>query len=224
MDPVSARDRSSGDVLEQVLAVLCRYVTRTTAQSILTVARGRLRMASGQVTAAQLNELVEQIERATRLFVNDPVRSAECKRALAALASGAGAAAIPPPLSIAIKVENDIARARADARNLAGTMGFSSSGQTRLATIVSELARNIVQYAKEGQIDLKPGMTPRGVEIVAKDRGPGIPNLDEIMSGSYRSRLGMGLGILGVKRLADPFTIETEAGRGTTVRAFLKLA
>ena len=223
MDRSSLRDRGAPDLLEQVLGVLSRYVTRTTAQSILSVARGRAQVTSSQLNHDQLRELLAPIERGMRLFVSEKARVDECQRALAALAGGGNVAAASTPLVVLVKVENDIARARTEARHLAGALGFSSSGQTRLATMVSELARNIVQYAKEGQIDLKPGTLPRGIEIVAQDRGPGIPNLDVIMSGQYRSKLGMGLGLLGVKRLADPFSIETEAGRGTTIRAFLKV-
>ncbi len=96
-------------------------------------------------------------------------------------------------------------------------------GQTRLMTAVSELARNIIQYAGEGQLDLTPTSTPPGVEIVAKDRGPGIPNLDRIMAGNYRSRLGMGLGLRGVKRLAERFDVRTGAGQGTVVSALFKV-
>jgi serine/threonine-protein kinase RsbT len=222
MDPSSLRDRGVPDLLEQVLGVLSRYVTRTTAQSILSVARGRARITTSQLTSVQLRELLEPIERGMRLFVSEPTRVSECQRSLSTLANGGNASAAPTALVVLVKVEDDIARARNEARHLAGAMGFTTSGQTRLATMVSELARNIVQYAKEGQIDLKPGTMPRGIEIVAQDRGPGILNLDVILSGQYRSKLGMGLGLLGVKRLADPFSIDTGSGRGTTVRAFLK--
>ena len=87
----------------------------------------------------------------------------------------------------------DIARARSEARQLATALGFTVIGQTRLMTAVSELARNIIQYAGEGQIDLTPTTTPPGVEIVAKDRGPGIPNLESHHGGRLPGR-GWGWG------------------------------
>ena len=101
-------------------------------------------------------------------------------------------------------------------------MGYSSTGQTRLATAVSELARNIVQYAGEGEIHFLPTAAP-GIEVVAKDHGPGIPNLEQILNGTYKSRHGMGLGLRGVKRLGDRFEVQTAAGRGTTVSFHLRV-
>jgi serine/threonine-protein kinase RsbT len=91
-------------------------------------------------------------------------------------------------------------------------------------TAVSELARNIVQYARSGQIVLSPRSSPPGIEIVARDAGPGIADLDAIMDGRYRSKLGMGLGLRGVKKLAERFDVHTASGRGTTVSALLRTA
>jgi serine/threonine-protein kinase RsbT len=214
---------TKGDVLEQVLGVLSQHVSKMTAKSIVSLARTRVGMRGTELTRAQLRDLLEALDRGMSLFTSGALQSAECRRALRAIAEGDREAPQTAHV-VAIRGEDDIAKARTEARLLAGTMGFTMSGQTRLVTSVSELARNIVQYAHEGTIELKPATTPRGIEIVAEDRGPGIPNLDVILSGGYRSRLGMGLGLLGVKRLADPFAIETAPGRGTTVRAFLRVA
>ena len=90
-------------------------------------------------------------------------------------------------------------------------------------TAVSELARNIVLYAGEGQIELKLLTSPQGLSVVARDHGPGIANLEQIMAGDYKSRLGMGLGLRGVKRIADRFEIQTAPGQGTTVSFSLKV-
>jgi serine/threonine-protein kinase RsbT len=139
--------------------------------------------------------------------------------------SGAPASArsFIPPLLVQIRVEDDIARARSEARDLASVMAFSVVGRTRLVTAVSELARNIVLYAREGQIELLPVASPAGITVTASDRGPGIANLEQIMVGDYKSRLGMGLGLRGVKRLADRFEIHTAPGQGTTVSFFVKV-
>jgi serine/threonine-protein kinase RsbT len=95
-------------------------------------------------------------------------------------------------------------------------------GQTRLTTAVSELARNIVLYAGTGQVEVRP-TSPPGLEVVARDNGPGIANLARIMGGDYRSRHGMGLGLRGVKKLAERFDVQTAPGRGTTVTFAMKV-
>jgi serine/threonine-protein kinase RsbT len=84
----------------------------------------------------------------------------------------------------------------------------------RTLTVVSELARNIVSYSVGGSIDLD--LESDGVAVTARDRGPGIHNLDEILSGRYVSRTGLGQGILGVRRLSREFAIETSS-QGTSV-------
>ncbi len=218
----------TADLNEQVLTALGKHVSRMTAQSILALARSRVGMTGSQLTQAQLRVLLAPIDRGLRIFAADASRIAECNRELEALASdGRSERSATEKMAsqlVVVQSEEDIAKARAEARRMAGSLGCGLTDQTRLVTSVSELARNIVQYAKEGTIELTPATAPRGVQIVARDRGPGIANLEVILSGQYRSRLGMGLGLLGVKRLADPFAIETFPGRGTTVRAFLKVA
>jgi anti-sigma regulatory factor (Ser/Thr protein kinase) len=124
---------------------------------------------------------------------------------------------------IPIRTEDDITRARSEARDIATKLGFSVVGRTRLVTAVSELARNIVLYVGEGQVELHLLSSPDGLSVIARDHGPGIPNLDQIMAGDYKSRLGMGLGLRGVKRIADRFDIQTGAGQGTTVSFSLKV-
>ncbi|NUP08704.1 MAG: anti-sigma regulatory factor [Polyangiaceae bacterium] len=151
----------------------------------------------------------------------DPKRVDECIKALEVL-SCSKAEGGPSSTIVAVKVEQDVVRVRNEARELAVALGFSLTGRTRLATAVSELARNIVQYAGEGEIELK-AVIPSGLEVTARDRGPGILNLDEIMTGNYRSKLGMGLGLRGVKQLADAFEVNTGAGKGTTVTFVLRV-
>jgi serine/threonine-protein kinase RsbT len=128
-------------------------------------------------------------------------------------------------VEIPILVEDDIVRARSAGRDLCREMGFSEINQVKVATGISELARNIFQYAKTGLIVLRRLGAPRpGIEIVARDQGPGIANLQVVLGGGYRSRTGMGKGLLGSRRLMDHFEIDTGPGRGTTVtlRKFVK--
>jgi serine/threonine-protein kinase RsbT len=102
-------------------------------------------------------------------------------------------------------------------------MGFSMALQVKVATAISELARNIVQYAGAGEVEIGSvqGKTI-GIEVVARDRGPGIPHLAEVLDGDYRSMTGMGMGLRGTRNLMDYFDVRTAAGTGTeiTVRAF----
>lgn len=219
-------DLPTRNVLDDAVAVLVRYVSPATAQTILSVARQRAGVAGtcAQLTRDQLGEMLEAIDRNLVFFLGDQSRAKRCRRELEALAAVTTGRTAPGALSLKIRVEEDISRARNEARQLAAALGFTVMGQTRLMTAVSELARNIFQYATEGQIDLTPTTAPPGVEIVATDRGPGIPNLDRIMAGDYRSRLGMGLGLRGVKKLAERFDVRTDVGRGTVVTALLKVA
>ena len=88
----------------------------------------------------------------------------------------------------------------------------------KVATVVSELARNICQYATEGTITLVPLERPRpGVRVVAADEGPGIPHLEDVVGGRWRSKTGMGLGLVGSRRLMSTFNIETALGQGTRI-------
>jgi serine/threonine-protein kinase RsbT len=121
-------------------------------------------------------------------------------------------------LRIPIASEVDIVLARQQGRNLAGQLGASSIAMTLIATAISELARNIVQYARRGEIVLSVVEgSRRGIQIVARDQGPGIPDLDLAMRDGYSTGGSLGLGLPGAKRLMDEFTIDTEVGKGTTV-------
>jgi len=113
-------------------------------------------------------------------------------------------------LTVTLETEHDIPRARQIAREICESLGTRALTQQRLVTIVSELGRNMVLYAGGGKITLRPPSGgSRRVVVLAIDQGPGIANLSEIMAGRYKSRSGLGLGIVGTKRLADAFHIET---------------
>ena len=128
------------------------------------------------------------------------------------------AATLPGDTEIPILVEDDIVRARGAGRDLCRDLGFSEINQVKVATAISELARNIFQYAKTGLVVLRRlGGARPGIEIVARDNGPGIPDVQLVLGGSYRSRTGMGKGLLGSRRLMDHFEIDSGPGRGTTV-------
>lgn len=121
--------------------------------------------------------------------------------------------------AVDIRYENDVVLARQRTRQLTSMLGFDAQDQVRLSTAVSELVRNVFNYAGSGTIEFSlEGKTPPQVLIIRiADQGPGIQNIDEILEGRYRSPTGMGLGILGARRLVDQFEIKTAPNAGTTV-------
>ena len=123
---------------------------------------------------------------------------------------------------IPINSPNDILVARQNGRSLARQVGFSSpTDLTLIATAISELARNIVYYAKQGEVvlDTIQQNGKSGISIVAKDKGPGITNIAQAMQAGYSTSGGLGLGLPGVQRLMDQFEIVSNVGKGTTVTA-----
>ncbi|MGH8161981.1 MAG: anti-sigma regulatory factor [Gammaproteobacteria bacterium] len=120
---------------------------------------------------------------------------------------------------IRIATISDIVTARQYGRELAHRYGSSETQATLIATVISELSRNIVLYAQGGTISLSTtnGTQGTGVVIGANDNGPGIPNIDRVMMGGYSTSGGLGLGICGVRRIADEFLIDTQVGKGTKI-------
>ncbi len=120
---------------------------------------------------------------------------------------------------IAIRADTDIVVARQRGRSLAASLGFSSTDQISIATAISELARNIVEYAKEGEIVLTPLACNgrNGIQIAARDQGPGIPDIPLAMRDGFSTSRSLGLGLPGTKRLMDEFDIASEQGKGTNV-------
>ena len=122
-------------------------------------------------------------------------------------------------VSVLIKADGDLVRAREQGRVLAGQLGFQHSDLTLVATAISELARNILRYARRGEIVLRraeDGGVP-GIVIIARDEGPGIPDLNRAMEPGYSTAGGLGLGLPGVRRIMDEFEIVSEVGHGTVV-------
>jgi len=124
-----------------------------------------------------------------------------------------------PILKAEIRYEQDVVSARQRTRQIAALLSFDGQQQTRLATAVSEIARNAFQYAGGGRVDFSiEGQTlPQIFVIRISDRGPGIGDLERILSGEYSSKTGMGLGIVGARRLMDRFEIHSSPGGGTHV-------
>lgn len=133
--------------------------------------------------------------------------------------------AFPDGVQVPIHADLDIIEVRQEARLLAEQLGFSPSDRTLLATAVSELARNIVQYAHSGVIVLKAyhGGDLVGVSILAEDQGPGIADLSLALRDGYSTSGSLGLGLPGVKRLMNEFEISSRLGEGTRVFATMAI-
>lgn len=120
---------------------------------------------------------------------------------------------------IRIAADVDIVEARMAARALAAEIGFGAAEMVMIATAVSEVARNIVEYAKPGEVHIAPAVNghKRGVEIVAKDHGPGIADVLQAMEDGFTTGRGLGIGLPGSRRLMDDFEIDSQVGKGTTI-------
>jgi serine/threonine-protein kinase RsbT len=125
----------------------------------------------------------------------------------------------PDSMRVAILHDGDVVTARQLGREMAKQSGFYGSDLTLIATAISEIARNIVSYARHGELvfsQLKEGAR-RGLMVVARDEGPGIPDIELAMRDGFSTGKSLGLGLPGAKRLMDEFEIQTEIGKGTTV-------
>ena len=124
---------------------------------------------------------------------------------------------------LSVAAQSDVLAARQKGREFAMRLGFTGSDVTLIAAAICEIARNIVDYAQRGEMTFsviedqdQPGR--RGMLIVARDQGPGIPDVDQALRYGCATRKGLGVGLPGAKWLMDQFQIESEPGSGTTVR------
>lgn len=123
-------------------------------------------------------------------------------------------------LNLPIAADVDVVQARLHGRELAAGAGFSTGDQTVIAAAISEIARNILMYAKRGEITLRmvPNGDRQGVQVIARDKGPGIRDIARAMQDGYSTSGGLGLGLPGARRLMDEFEVSSVVGEGTTVK------
>jgi serine/threonine-protein kinase RsbT len=206
---------------QRLTSTFQRYLSPVTTEALV-----RRALLDAGVTAEQLSEqhlatLTPHLERGIRLFVNVE-RQEQLRKDLVHLGTAARKS-LPPPQQIPIHLERDISEARMVARGLCAAVNAKSLSVQKVTTIVSELARNIVSYTPGGHIEI--GIVdgiPVRMRIRATDSGKGIAALQSILSGHYRSRTGLGKGILGVRRLVDSFDVQTGES-GTRVEVELAL-
>ena len=215
-------------------AVLSGAISAITQRSIFNRLGGLARTPVSQLGPVERQTVLKELESSLRLFAraSSPELLAACERALSdASATGAGSsgaagqgaagAGKASHKTFAVDQEKDIATARLEAWSEAVRIGLSKFTAVKVATAVSELARNIVFYAGKGTVELRVTEDERGpsLHIVASDHGPGIEprRLEEIWAGTYKSQRGMGKGLLAVKKLVTDFHLDTGPGKGTTV-------
>jgi serine/threonine-protein kinase RsbT len=236
-------------------AILAGSISAITQRSIFNRLGPLAAMPVSQLSGAERLTVMTELENSVRLFArrNSVEIIASCARALgadtpaggigAAGARSAGGAAASAPASAAgaagaaaaptvttkrlpIEQEKDIATARLEAWSESVRIGLSKFTSVKVATAVSELARNIVFYAGKGIVELRTLRDERGagLQITAIDQGPGIDakKLGEIWGGTYKSQRGMGKGLVAVKKLVDEFNLDTGPGRGTTVTCMFR--
>ncbi|HEX9945254.1 MAG TPA: ATP-binding protein [Thermoanaerobaculia bacterium] len=222
-------------VEKEIGAILAGTISSITQRSIFNRLGGLATTPVSQLTPGDRATIMQELENSVRLFArsNSAQLIASCAKALnpgsasAAAAGGAAVAvgtagAVLAPKKLPIEQEKDIATARLEAWSEAVRIGLSKFASVKVATAVSELARNIVFYAGRGTVELRSLKDDRGVlglQIVASDEGPGISaaQLEEIWAGTYKSQRGMGKGLVAVKKLVDDFQLDTRLGMGTTV-------
>ncbi len=169
--------------------------------------------------AVDVDRFMARLGISLRVHIRDDATQAEClNRVRTALVVATKAIEKPSTVMVAIRNELDILGARKAGQDLCQAAGFPASMQIKVATVISELARNIARYAGGGEIVVSiKNSDPMKVEIIARDEGPGIHNVEEILHGKYVSKTGMGRGLLGVKALMDDLQIHSTVGKGTTV-------
>jgi serine/threonine-protein kinase RsbT len=215
---VTVVERSVEEILGRCMSPILAQSVRRRAQRAILVPEGTLR-------AADLPRLQKELAAGLRLFAEPGAQRAalDAVGALAGAAGEPGGPRLPERIRVELSTEADVVQARSQARGLAERLGGDAFAVQRIATVTSELARNAVLYAGGGSIELAPSRPPlRGVWITSRDTGPGISNLDHILSGKYRSRTGLGRGLMGVKKLARSFDVKTGAG-GTRIEIEIAL-
>ncbi len=196
--------------------MLERFISPMNARALLQRVLRAEGVDPAAVTAPELRRCSSALRTGASLFV-PPSQLDQAMSAINAIC-GSDSMAIEA-CAVELRSELDIGQVRATARRICTSIQANPFATQKVATIVSELARNIIAYAETGSLEIVPQSTrPKRIIVRATDNGPGIPNLEEVFSGRYRSRTGMGKGLLGVKRLADKFEIQSDK-QGTLVVA-----
>jgi serine/threonine-protein kinase RsbT len=211
----------ANEVEAALMECLARHLGPVGASRVLAQARKGAGRELGELVPRDVRRLLLELPRLLAAHVG-PGTVARMVEELGDLVSAPSSRGSAPSATgaLSIRRETDVVEARTMAIAVAQSAGFATADAVKVATVVSELARNVLQYAGSGAIEIVPVPGARkGVQVIARDSGPGIPNPEEILAGRYKSRTGMGLGLVGSKRLMDSLEISSGRGRGTVIRA-----
>jgi len=203
---------------EEITAGMGEVLPRRALQSVVATLPAWADTDVGTLDVVHVHVLLKSIERSVKLFGGST--TPQLIQKLRACCTG-GAAVPAARKRIPVRSDADVLVAQSTCQQLCSAF-FNSTDVVRLATVVSELARNIYMYAREGEILLEVAEAADGVRfsVEARDQGPGIANLEHVLSGAYNSRTGLGRGLKGSKALLDGMDVDTGPGRGTTVRGW----
>ncbi len=212
------------DTRQQILEILGGHMSAILARSVLSLSISWSKVDPNRLRPGDDNRLLAELEKGCRLYVRDDTLRQTCMEQMQTLLTINGHT-LPPPeepprlTRVPVLGESDIVDARGIGRLVCNKLGFSGAMQIKVATAISELARNIVQYADKGEITITTlNGNRRGIEVVARDEGPGIADISLVMSDRYNSRTGMGIGLKGTRNLMDEFDLKSTPGKGTEIR------
>jgi serine/threonine-protein kinase RsbT len=205
-------------IRRQLEQCFSKHLSPITASTVVQLVAKKLGLSLEELDGVCSSALLPVIDHLLSLYLGADDKDRALSDVRQTLRGQEGAAATPVAFSVIINSEADVTIVRGTALQLALRIGFDKPDSVKVSTVVSELARNILQHARTGVIELRALTSPRlALQVTATDEGPGIPNLDQIMAGRYRSRTGMGLGLVGSKRLMDVFSITTAPNQGTKI-------
>jgi serine/threonine-protein kinase RsbT len=195
-------------------ATLLRYLSPVTTETVLRRALRDAGLSPETLDIPTMDRVAPHLERGIKLFVPHE-RQDRLRAELTMLTNHA--LDLPELRTIPVRLEDDISEARLAARAICAESGARPLATQKVTTIVSELARNIVSYTPGGSIEMRVvSLAPARLRIRAVDGGSGIADLDEILAGRYKSKTGLGKGLIGIKRLAEAFSVQSGA-TGTRV-------
>ncbi len=202
-------------ILDAITPLMTSSIGLTAARGVFRTLPVSVNAPAGTLDVVEVRELLSHLETSGRLFAA-PGRPLPTRALRDAITAGVPAKQKEQRFTIAS--DGDVLVVQRATQAL--TKGFFSiTDCVRLATAVSELARNIYMYAKTGTVSLRLVDEPAHwrFELDAQDKGPGIPHLDVVLSGAYRSRTGLGRGIIGTRTLLDEMKIDSAPGNGTRI-------
>lgn len=205
---------------EKLLEILHAYMSPILARSIIALSVSWAGVELKSLVYGDVERFVTELTKGIKLYVPEGPRQEQCLAGISEIFEETKTGDPDDDLSrfIAIREESDIVTARSVGRQVCIELGFPLTLQVRVATAISELARNIVQYATSGEIVISASHNPPCIEITARDHGPGIADIDAVMSDAYQSTRGMGIGLKGTRNMMDDFSISSRVGEGTVVQ------